>query len=150
MLSPSVANRLCFYHDFALPHDLLKLCGVAQNFPNDIDGTGWHDLARLAHRRLAKENTQGLARGPVAQVTEFDNILRALIQLGVDRDGEVDLIAPGVERSTQGQCRSNALGGRGLVQLCLYGKRTDSYSNTHNWPPFLVSDCSLLQHPRMF
>ena len=57
-----------------LVHDRLAGGGVAQNFTNDIDGAGRPDLARLAHGRLAKENAQGLARGPVAQGTEFDNL----------------------------------------------------------------------------
>jgi hypothetical protein len=145
-----VVSLACFHNDLALPHDRLELCSIPEDFPNNIDSTGRHDLARLAHGGLAKENTPCLTRGPVAQITEFDYFLRAIVQVGVDRNGEVDFIAPGVERSAQGQRRSDFLSGRGLVQFRLHGERADSYSNAHGYPPFLVSDYRLLQHLRVF
>src|SRR5262249_51476265 len=46
--------------------------------------------------------------------------------------------------------RSDFFGGRGLVQFRLHGERADSYSNAHGCPPFLVSDCRLLQHLPVF
>jgi hypothetical protein len=46
-----------FDDDLVLLHDRLERCGIAEDFANDIDGTGRYDLAGLAHWCLAKENT---------------------------------------------------------------------------------------------
>ena len=107
------------------------MCGVISNLADHIDGTGRDYPAFPAHGRWTEEDTEGVARRPIAEVADRHFLLSAVIQLRFDGDGEIDLITPRVEAGCQRENFSNLFRSGGIVKNSLELYRADFYGNIH-------------------
>ena len=53
-------------YDFIFLHDLLEVCGIPNDSPDDIHGTCRYDLSGTAHGRGPEKDAEGLPRRPIA------------------------------------------------------------------------------------
>src|SRR5262245_26237861 len=121
-----------FQHHLAFAHDRFEAGGIANDFANDVHGTGWHDLARLTYWRLPKKDAKGFPRRPVAQVTELDDFLGLGLQLGLYWNGKVDLITPGIKGGLDWQGCCYFLGSGRVVKLRLHSQIADTDVDAHS------------------
>src|SRR3989304_6549847 len=99
---PDVLSRLessscALNHDLRAIRDLLEGFRIALDLPNDIDGARGAYLIPVAGRCRPEEDAEGGAGRPVAKVPKLDHLLCVLLQCCLDRDREIDLIAPGID-----------------------------------------------------
>jgi hypothetical protein len=84
--------------------------------PNIFTALGY-GIAAFAYGSGAEEYGEGIARGPVADISDFYRIGRGVIQGFNNWNFEIELISPFIGHCTNGQRSCNSPSTRGIEQL---------------------------------
>ena len=111
-------------------HDLPKLCGNANDLPDDIHPIGRNRAGALTHRRPPKKDGQDLPDPPERDITDFHLRGRGFPMVANSGKGEIELLAPRIDRRRHGKRRIDLVRRLGLTELRLQPNAPDGNADS--------------------